>query len=101
MGGLSDFERGQIVGAHLAGAPVTKTATLLGVSSATVFKVMSAYTNRGKTSVKRNSGRRSTLAERDRHTLSIVLKNHRTTAVQVTAELNIHFEDRFHKNCPA
>jgi predicted transcriptional regulator len=57
MGDLSDFERGQIVGARLAGAPVTKTATVLGVSRATVSKVMSAYTNHGKaTSVKRKCG---------------------------------------------
>jgi hypothetical protein len=27
---LSNFERGQIIGVHLAGASVTKTATLLG-----------------------------------------------------------------------
>jgi hypothetical protein len=57
MGDMSDFERGQIVGAHLAGALVTKTATLLGVSRETVSKVMSAYTNHGKTtSANRNSG---------------------------------------------
>ena len=48
MGDLSDFQRGQIVGAHLAGASVPKMATLLGVSRAAVSKVMMAYTNRGK-----------------------------------------------------
>jgi transposase len=69
MGDLSDFERGHIVGARLAGTSVIKTATLLSVRRATVSKVMSAYTNRGKTaSAKRNSGRNSTLPERDRRT---------------------------------
>jgi C-terminal processing protease CtpA/Prc len=56
MGALSDYDRGQIVGVPLAGAFVIETATLLGASRATVSKVMSAYTNHGKTtSVKRNS----------------------------------------------
>jgi hypothetical protein len=31
MGDLSNFERGQIIGARLGGAFVTKTATVLGV----------------------------------------------------------------------
>jgi hypothetical protein len=50
---------------------------------------MSAYTNHGKTtSAKRNNGRKSTLPERDHHTLRrTVSKSHRTTA-----ELNIHPE---------
>jgi len=57
MGDLSDFQRGQIVGAHLAGTSVTKTATLLGVSRAAVYKVMTKYTHHGRTSsAKRNSG---------------------------------------------
>jgi hypothetical protein len=57
MGDLSDFEGGQIIGAHLAGASVTKTAILLGVFRTMVSKVTSAYTNHGKTtSAKRNSG---------------------------------------------
>jgi transposase len=71
---------------------LTKTATLLGVSRVTVSKVMSAYTNHGKTiSAKRNSGQKSTLTERDRRTLRrIVSKNNRPTAAHVTAELNIY-----------
>jgi hypothetical protein len=41
-----------------------KTGTLLGVSRGPVCKVMSAYTNHGKTtSAKRNSERKSTLTE--------------------------------------
>ena len=49
--------RGQIVDVSLAGVSVTKTATLLGVSGAGVSKVMTAYTNDGKTSsAERNSG---------------------------------------------
>jgi hypothetical protein len=37
MGDLSDYERRQIVDVLLAGASVTKSATLIGVSRATVF----------------------------------------------------------------
>jgi hypothetical protein len=92
MGDLSDFERGQIVGARLSGASLIKPATLLGVSTVTFSKVMSAYTNHGKTT--RNSGRKLTLTERDRRTLRrIVSKNHRTAAAQTTAELNIEIKD--------
>jgi transposase len=82
MGDLSDFERKKIAGASLVGASVTETATLLGLSRATVSKVMSAYTNHGKTaSAKRNSGRNSTFTERDRRALRrTVSKNHRTIA---------------------
>jgi transposase len=93
MGDLSDFERGQMVGVGLAGASVTKTPTLFGVWRATVSKVISAYMNHGKTtSMKRNSGRKSTLTERDCRTLRTVSKN-QSTAAQVTAELNIHLQD--------
>jgi hypothetical protein len=96
MGDLSDFGRGKIIGGSSAGASLTKTTTLLGVMRATVSKVMPAYTNHGKKTLgKRKSGLKSTMPERDRHTLRrIVSKNHRTTAEQVTTELNIHPEDR-------
>jgi hypothetical protein len=57
MGNFSDFERGQIIDAHLAGACVTETATLVGVLRVIVSKLVWAYKKHGKTSsVKRNSG---------------------------------------------
>jgi transposase len=78
-----------------AGPSMTTTATLLGISRGTVSKVMSACTNHGKAiSAKKNSGRKSTLTERDCRALRrIVSENHRTTGAQVRAELNIHLED--------
>jgi len=87
MGDLSDFQRGRIVGVRLAGASVTKTATSLGVYRAAISKVMTAYTNHGKTSsAKRSSGRKPKLSERDHRTSkSIVSKNHQTTAAKVAA----------------
>jgi hypothetical protein len=92
---LTDSETGEIVGARLAGTYVIKSITLLGVLRATVFTVIPAYMNHGKTtSTKRNRGRKSTLTERDRRTLRrFVSKYNRTTAAGVTAELNIHPED--------
>jgi transposase len=95
MGDLFDFETGQNFVMCLAGASVIKTATLLGVSRVTLSKVMSAYMNHGKaTLAKRSSEQKSKFTERDCHMLRrTVLKNHRTTAAQVTAELNSHLED--------
>jgi hypothetical protein len=51
--------------------------------------------NHGNTSsVKSNSGQKSTMIKRDCCTLRrTVSKNYRTTASQVTAKLNIHLED--------
>jgi len=51
MGDLSDFQKGQIVVTRWAAASVTKTDTLLGVSRASVSKVMTTHTNQLKTSV--------------------------------------------------
>jgi len=62
MVALSHFQRGRIVGAHLSGASATKMATLLDTSRAAVSKVMTTYTNHGKTpSGERNSGQKPKL----------------------------------------
>jgi hypothetical protein len=85
MGDLSDFERGHIVGARLAGAcHKKKNCQIISVPRATVPKVTLTYTNHGKTtSTKRKSVRKSTLTERDCRTLMIVSEKHETTATQV------------------
>jgi hypothetical protein len=95
MGDLSDFEKGHVIGVHLAGAPVIKTAAILGASRVKVSKVMSSYTNHGKTTlVKWNGQKKSTLTERDCRTLRrTVLKYHKIAAAHMIAGLNIHLED--------
>ena len=51
MADLFDLKRGQIVGAPMAGASITKTAELFGVANSTVLKVMTAFEKEGKTSL--------------------------------------------------
>ena len=89
MGDVSDFQRGQIVGARMAGATVTEIAQLLGIPRGTVFKVMTVYEKEGKTSSARHkSGCSSSLFERDRRKLNRIARNdHKTTASEKTTRI--------------
>jgi hypothetical protein len=91
IGDLSHFERGQIIGAHLAGAFVTKTATLLSVSKATASRLC-WHTQISK----EEQWAKINIDRRDCHTLRRpVSKTRRTTATPVTAELNIILKTLF------
>jgi hypothetical protein len=65
MGDLSNLERGQIDGVRWAGTSVIKTATLLGVSRATVFKIVGIHKSWQYIISEEDSGQKSTLTERD------------------------------------
>ena len=62
---------GFILGARMAGASVTKTAQLAGVSIGTVTEVTSAFRSLGKTSVNRvtHCGRQNTFDDCDARAL--------------------------------
>jgi hypothetical protein len=82
MGEFSNFERGHILDARLAGASVAETSSLLSALRATVSEVMLTYMNHWENKEGEDEqGRKSTLTERDRRTLRrTVSKNNGITA---------------------
>ena len=50
MRDLTEFEKGQIVGARITGATVTKTAELLGLSRVTISMTMTEFKKHRKPS---------------------------------------------------
>lgn len=66
MSFLTDFQRDQIVVAQLAGASVTETFNLLGLSKDIVSKVITTCTQHAKTSSEyQNCAQKEKLSERE------------------------------------
>ena len=87
---LSEFQRGQIVGARQAGASISETARLVGVSNSTVCRIMVKYLEEGKTAADKSAcGRKKKLNSRERRYLKCtVTGDRRVSAVKVTATIN-------------
>ena len=67
MRDLTDFERGQIVGARMVEASITKTAEFLSFSRATISRTMTQFEKYEKVSNNwSNSGGPSKLSDRER-----------------------------------
>ena len=66
MQDLTEFEKGQIGGARMVGASVTKTAQLLVFSRASISRTRTEFKKHMKTfSTRSNSGQTSKLTDRD------------------------------------
>ena len=74
MRDLIEFDKGQIVGARMAGFSVTKTAELIGLWRANISKTMTELMKHKKLSSNQiNSGRTSKLTDRDRRALKRIV----------------------------
>ncbi|GFU27928.1 transposable element Tc1 transposase [Nephila pilipes] len=87
-------QRGMTTGTRFAGAPLSRTANLMGVSRTTVSRVMIAYKKLEKVfCAKQNSGRKSKVTNRDRRSLKkIIARKRKTTLPQITPKMSTHFQ---------
>jgi transposase len=96
---LSDFERGMIVGLHLAGKSERQIGVIVKIDKSTVYDVITAYNTSQKTTVAPRTGRQLILNERDTRQLIRTVKKNRKAAVEeitksFVSDLNISVSKR-------
>ncbi|XP_055522819.1 uncharacterized protein LOC129716999 [Wyeomyia smithii] len=85
---LTEFQRGRIVGAREAGATIAEICKLVGVSKATVCRVMREFM-KGKTSPNNSTERNKKLDSRGQRSLKRIVKaDRRISATKATVALN-------------
>lgn len=92
---LTDFERGMIVGLHLARALVMGTADILGHSRSTVSVATRTYTKVGEMGTgKHNSGQKRKLTDKNKQVLKhIVGQKHKQLLPKITSDMNSYLQN--------
>ena len=81
---------GQIVGAHMVGALVTKVAEVFNVARSTVSKILREYSNSGKDKSKSKHGWKCALSKHDSQSLKRnAMKNKKRTVAKMTVVVNV------------
>ena len=103
MADLSDFKRGQIVGACMVGTSVIKTVQMFGISRGIVSKVMIAFKKEKKTSQHSTSLAESRSCQRETVELYIELLERTVELRHIKLFLSLkNTSEKFvHKNCPS
>jgi transposase len=83
---LSEFQRGEVIGAHKCDFSVRKISEVLDHPKSTVQDIISAYKNDGLEKMPSRSGRPLIITERDNTHLMRILNNNRRTNIKELCE---------------
>ncbi|GFV40021.1 uncharacterized protein TNCV_4412521 [Trichonephila clavipes] len=87
--GLSEFDRGSIVGCHFCGKSIREIADILQKPKSTVSAVTVKWKRRGSETAEKRAGRPKILGEHSHRTLKRVMKqNRKSSLVEISQEFH-------------